>query len=523
MNVPRDQDAGSVGDQVEVMEFLMNPQVHAGSEPVQRIDTHAAHVFLCGQSALKIKRPVTYDYLDFSSLDRRREMLTRELELNHPTAPRIYKDVVPIVRQPDNSLALGGSGEPVEWVLRMWRFPSDAEFAAIVERGELTDALAERLGFAIADYHRSSESRYNNGSVLIRDILEELRTAFATMLPELERDRVETYLAKCDTHFEAVAELLAQRSGSGHVRRAHGDLHLGNIVLIDGKPVPFDALEFDKILGICDVLYDLAFLVMDLQHRTLRRAANIVLNGYLYASRGTEDAGLAAFPLFLAVRAGIRAMVDVQTDRACGTPGRLKIDARRFLEDSNAALSRPPARLIAVGGRSGSGKTSLARSLSALFGASPGAVHIRSDLERKAIFCVDPLTHLPPDSYSTTVNRQVHERLRMRAETILASGHSVLLDAVYLTPSERAVLAELARRLGVPFDGVWLETDPERLIHRVAARLEDASDANETVVRQQLRSDAGTIEWTRIDASGSRENTFKAAREALGLRPGLPV
>lgn len=508
---------GPDGDQSEIVSFLMDPGHYGETEPVERVETHAAYVFLCGAHAFKIKRAVKYDYLDFSTLDRRRAALLRELELNRPNAPMIYEEVVGITRDPEGVLEIGGTGEPVEWLLKMARFSTENEFLNIASRGELTDALADQLGQSIAAYHFNSEPRDADGAELIADIIEELRVAFETMEEELGAERIARYVRGCEESFARVAGLLSTRSETGHVRRCHGDLHLCNIVLIDDRPVPFDALEFDEVLGTCDVLYDLAFLVMDLRHQGLDRAANMVLNGYLYAERGMEDPGIAAFPLFLAVRAGIRAMVDIQTDRICGKPGRKTEGARRFLDESITALAPPAPRLVAVGGRSGSGKTSLARSLAPQFGTAPGAVHLRSDLERKAIFCVNPLTHLPPDSYTETVNRHVHERLRIRADTILRTGHSVVIDAVFTTPEEREALESLAARLAIPFDGIWLYTRAENLLERVADRVDDASDADETVVRLQLGIDIGPIDWIQIDASGRPEETLQEACAALGF------
>ncbi|MEM8570039.1 MAG: AAA family ATPase [Pseudomonadota bacterium] len=504
-------------DQREAIAFLMNAPIEGVDDEVERVETHAGMVFLRGDRAFKIKRAVKYDYLDFTRLDTRERMLRRELELNHRVGPQIYEDVVPITREPDGNLALDGSGVPVEWVLQMARFSNEDEFSRIAARKELTDPLADRLGRATAEYHTHAQPRECDGATLIADIIEELQVAFVTMTQELGPARVDAFNTGCIEALERVSGLLSTRSASGHVRRCHGDLHLSNIVLLEGCPVPFDALEFDEVLGTCDVLYDLAFLVMDLRHQRLERAANMVLNAYLYSERGMEDPGIEAFPLFLAVRGGIRAMICVQTDLACGTPGKSNDEARAYLDEAISALAPPKPRLIAIGGRSGSGKTSLSRKLAPLFGAAPGAVHLRSDLERKAIFCVDPLTRLPADSYTKTVNKHVHERLRIRADTILSTGYSVLLDAVFTTPSERVALADLAQKHGVPFDGLWLKTDASRLLARVSARDGDASDADETVVRLQLGVDAGSIEWTKIDASGSKEDTIALAFEALGF------
>ena len=439
-------------NQDDVIRFLEDPATHDGAE-VNRVETHGAHVFLAGASALKIKRAVRYDYMDFSTLEARERMLRRELELNRPAAPEIYRDVVPVTRAGDG-LALDGDGEPVEWVLRMWRFPDGAELSELAGRGEITDALAEELGRVVADYHGQAPERDGDGAELIDAIVTELEDAFGGMRDALGADRVASFRDRVRAALDAVGPVLSRRSSHGRVRRCHGDLHLRNIVMIDGRPVPFDALEFDETLGTCDILYDLAFLVMDLQHRGLDRAANIVLNAWLYAEQGDEDQALAALPLFLAIRAGIRAMVDVQTDAASHQEGRSNEDARAYLDYALQVLDGTPAVLVAVGGLSGTGKTTLARPLAPEIGRAPGAVHLRSDLERKAMAGVGPLEHLPDEAYTAAAGRDVYDRLLSRAETILDAGQSVILDATFLDPEERdergdVVLDLVQERVGV--------------------------------------------------------------------------
>jgi aminoglycoside phosphotransferase family enzyme/predicted kinase len=500
-------------DQSEVIRFLMDPATHGGAVP-EHVETHGAHVFLAGDVALKIKRAAKYDYMDFSTLALRERMIRRELELNRPAAPMIYRDVLPVTRE-DGRLALGGSGEPVEWALRMWRFPQENELSEVAARGELDDRLAEDLGQRIADYHARAPLRTADGAALIAAILDELDTAFATMVDDLGGKRLSEFRGAARAALEAVTPLLAARGAGGHVRRCHGDLHLGNIVLNDGRPVLYDALEFDEELGTCDVLYDLAFLIMDLRHRGLARAANLTLNAWLFAWDGAEDAGLAALPLFLAVRAAIRAMVEVQTDMAAGHPGQCRADARAYLDEALAVLSPARPRLVAVGGVSGSGKTTLGRRLAPEIGAAPGAVHLRSDLERKRLAGVDPTARLPAEAYGAAAGDAVYARLLERAETLLEAGRSVLLDATWLSPERRAGAEALARRAGVPFIGLWLEAPETILKARVTRRQGDASDADAVVVSRQLQGAAGAAGWLRIDAAGPPETTLASALAAL--------
>ncbi|SES09665.1 hypothetical protein SAMN04490244_105332 [Tranquillimonas rosea] len=502
-----------MAEQDDVIAFLSDPATHGGAE-VNTVETHGAFVFLAGDNALKVKRDVAYDYMDFSTLESRETMLRRELDLNRPAAPEIYRDVVPVTRDGDG-LALNGDGEPVEWVLRMSRFDTEDELSRVAERGELSDDLADALGSVVAGYHRDAPRRDADGATLIAEIVDELATAFDRMRHELGSDEVDVFIARLRAEHATQAALLTRRGEAGRVRRCHGDLHLRNLVLIEGRPVPFDALEFDETLGTCDVLYDLAFLLMDLRHRGLGAQANRTLNAWLRESDEADDAGLAALPLFLAVRAAIRAMVDVQTDAAAGHEGQSTDDARAYLAEAIGDLAPRAPRLVAVGGLSGTGKTTVARGLAPHVGAGVGAVHLRSDVERKRLAGVDPLTRLSPDAYDSASAAQVYDRLSGRAAALLAAGQSVVIDATCLDPGERDALRRLAEGAEVPFTGLWLEADAEVLARRVSDRHGDASDADAEVVAKQAERDIGPLDWERVDAGGPPETVIAAARARL--------
>lgn len=503
--------------QAEVISFLSDGKNLPDHGPVDVVRTHGAIVFLSGATAYKIKRDVRYDYLDFSSLQKRHDMLKRELELNAPTAPSIYRDVIAVTRDEDGYLHLGGTGDVVEWVLRMHRFDTANELDKIAERGALDDALAATLGEMVAEYHRSTDLRKQTpGSHLIEAIIDELNTAFATMHGDLVAEQVARYRTAMEGAFRTVRATLDARGQAGHVRRCHGDLHLRNIVLLEGVPTLFDALEFDGTLGTCDVLYDLAFLLMDLRHNGLHRAANITLNSYLMHARCTEHyAALSLLPLFLSIRAAIRAMVGVQTARFNPDDATLLPQARAYLASALAYLDPAPARLISIGGLSGTGKTVLAASLAPQIGAAPGAVHLRSDLERKALFDVSPLTPLPQAAYGPEVNAQVYDIMREKARGILSGGHSVVLDATWLDEDERASLPVLAQQCGGQFNGFWLAAETTVLETRVSARRNDASDADVTVVRKQVAQTTVQTSWSQIDASAPPGETLSHVQKLL--------
>ncbi len=517
--------ASSSDTQTEAVGFLKDPATHPPGDKVEVIETHAAFVFLAGADAYKIKRAVRYDYLDYSTLARRRDALQREIELNSPAAPSIYRDVLAITREEDGHLALDGAGKPVEWVLRMNRFRTEDELVNVAERGDLDMPLAEALGHSIAQYHAMAEPRSGKpGSILIRQILDELDREFQGLTDAFASADINTFLNGARDRLVRTEALLDARTEAGHVRRCHGDLHLRNIVLIEGRPVPFDALEFDEELGTCDVLYDLAFLLMDFRHRGLDPAANFTLNTYLRtATANAQLAGLAALPLFLAVRAAISAMVAAQTARARGSDADLDADGRRYLAEACAALTPPAPVLVAIGGLSGTGKTSLARSLAPSLGPIPGAVHLRSDIERKTMLGVSAETRLPDSAYSPEMSEKVYARLENQARTATGAGHAAIADAVYLAPDERRDIAAVAERLGVPFLGLWLEAARDVMVTRVETRQGDASDADARTIEMQLEQATGDVNWVRLDASGSLEETLELAISALNAHAGSGV
>jgi aminoglycoside phosphotransferase family enzyme/predicted kinase len=509
-------------EQAEAVAFLSNTANLPGAGPVETIRTHCALVFLAGPNAYKIKRAVRYDYLDYSTLEQRRQMLLRELELNTPQAPEIYRDVIALSRGANGQLTLGGNGQPIEWVLRMSRFDTDKQLDRIVDQGALTDALTQALSEAVVTYHTAApDRRQADGANLISAIVDELNHAFADMGTELGANRIDEFRRATARILPHLDQLLRQRAWAGHVRRFHGDLHLRNVALVQGRPVLFDALEFDETLGTGDVLYDLAFLVMDLLHRGQHRSANIVLNSYLASSAEPDhETGLAAFPLFLGIRAAIRAMVVVQTGVLAKDSRSDPDDARAYLDQALAFLAPAPIRLIAVGGLSGTGKTTVAAALAPSLGRAPGAVHLRSDLERKRLFGVDAAIRLPAEAYSQAISAQVHTRMCARAERILRAGHSVVMDATYLLEADRAALAGLAGRVGVQLEGLWLDAPLPTLQMRVSQRKNDASDADAEVVRAQAVTTVPPLDWTKIDASGDPEAAVRAASASLSGQQG---
>jgi aminoglycoside phosphotransferase family enzyme/predicted kinase len=503
--------------QQAVIDFLGQPASHGGA-PVKRIDTHAATVFLAGTRALKIKRAVRFPFLDYSTLDRRKAACAAELAVNHPFAPAIYRRVVPITREPDGTLAIGGQGEPVEWVVEMARFDETQTLDHLADAGRIDGALADELGRAVARAHAAAPVVKNSGFVnTLAEIIAQ-NDAELRAVPELFPTEAVTALTDATrAAFERVRALLSKRERAGRVARYHGDLHLGNIVLLDGVPVLFDAIEFNPRIATGDVLYDLAFLLMDLVERGLRPAANVVFNRYLTETRHVADLdALAALPLFLSLRAAIRAKVTAARRALTAAHAGTEQNARGYFALAGKLLAPPAPKLVAVGGLSGTGKSLLARELAADILPVPGAVVLRSDVERKVLFGIAETGRLPETAYTPDVTIQVYAVLADKARRVIGAGHSTIVDAVFANAGERVAIAEAAA--GATFLGLFLTANLATRISRVGGRQGDASDADAAIARRQEGYDLGAMQWTLVDASGSPEHTLQRAREALASR-----
>ena len=507
------------GGQHDVIAFLGSPAAHGGAA-VERIETHSALVFLAGGRALKLKRAVRFDYLDFSTPALRRAACEAEVRINRRTAPAIYRGVVPITLEADGRLALGGAGPALDWCVDMARFDQDALLDRLAARDALDLDIARRLAASVARFHLAAERRTNHGGRDgMRWVIEGNAAGFAefgrTLLPAAS---CADLTAAARRELARHGDLLEGRRTAGFVRQCHGDLHLRNIVLLDGSPTPFDAIEFNDEIACVDVLYDLAFLLMDLWRRGLRQHANVVLGGYL--AQTDDFAGVALLPLFLSCRAAVRAKTSataaaLQTDaaRRC----ELEALARDYLAMAADLLRPVPAALIAIGGRSGSGKSTLAQAVAPGTGRVPGAIVLRSDEIRKAQFGVQPHERLDPGGYSAEASARVYRALVDRARSSLQAGHSVVVDAACLRPADRsAIEAAAAAAAGTAFVGLWLDAPPAVLMARVAARSADVSDADAPVVQAQLHADVGEMHWARVDAAVGPAAVLADAQHRIG-------
>ena len=489
-------------DQAAVIDFLGSPATHGGA-PVERIDTHGSIVFLAGDRAWKLKRAVQYDYMDFSTAIRRRACCEAEVRINRRAAPALYRGVVPVTREPDGRLKLRGSGTPIEWVVEMNRFDQEQLLDRLAGRSALGCDLMPPLARAILGFHGGAARRPDHGGAAgMAWVVDGNAAAFAELAATLDPEACGRITEHARAEIERRRALLDLRRAGGLVRQCHGDLHLRNIVLLNGCPTLFDAVEYTDQIACIDVLYDLAFLLMDLWRRHLPAHANTVWNTYL--SDAGDHSGLALLPLFLSCRAAVRAKTSATAARFQSEPARraaLEGDAREYLAMAERLLHPPAPSIIAIGGLSGSGKSTLAKGLAPSVGAVPGALVIRSDEIRKRMCGVAPLERLGADGYTPEVSARVYGAAIAQAAAAVGAGHAVIVDAVFANPSDRDALERAATAASVPFRGLWLEAPQETLIERSQQRRHDVSDADASIIQSQLARDPGTIRWQVVDAS----------------------
>lgn len=500
----------TTNDQQPVFDFLATR-----TGDVKRIDTHAASVFLSGDRALKVKRAVRFLFLDFSTLERRKAACEAEIEVNKPYAPKVYRGVVAITREADGTLAIDGKGTPIEYAVDMARFDETQTLDHVADRSLIDDALADRLGRAVAKAHKIAPVRRDaNFATALDEIIAQNDSELAGSVNLFETSAVTALTAASRAALERLRPLLDAREHAGHVRRCHGDLHLGNLVLVDNEPMLFDAIEFNDKLAIIDRFYDLAFLLMDLIERGLAPLATTVLNRYLSETGDDSDLeALALLPLLMSLRAAIRAKVTAARQNRGAT---LDQRARDYFALAQRLIAPPAPQLIAVGGLSGTGKSVLARALAAHVPPLPGAVWLRSDVIRKHLFGKIGISAeseaLPKEAYSPEVTKKVYTILAAKAARIIAGGHSAIADAVFARASERT---DIERAAPQAFRGLFLTADLNTRLARVGGRTGDASDADARIARAQEEYDLGDLAWTTIDASGTPDETLRKARAVL--------
>ncbi|MCO6430821.1 MAG: AAA family ATPase [Deltaproteobacteria bacterium] len=494
--------------------FLLDPSsYHHAVEAVEHIETHISEIFLAGPQAYKIKKPLKLDFLDFSTLEKRRFYCERELKLNRRFAPELYEEVVAITDK-EGSYAFGGEGRAAEYAVKMKRFDDNSLFTELLSRGLLTDKLLSEVVMQIAAFHSRAEHTpkfwgFDEVSRIVRENIAGIKKDGAEIVDLHLVERLNTLF---ESELLTLKELIERRRQTS-VKSLHGDLHLRNIALLEGQPVIFDGIEFSDELSCCDVSADLAFLLMDLTYRGAPDLSNLALNDYLENSGDYE--GTRLLPLYLSYRAAVRCKISCIEHATLEEPGRRSHAAHSAVSHLELALKfilKDTPRVIAIGGLSGSGKTTLGRAISRIV----NGVHLRSDVIRKQLLGLHPLTKAPESAYSPEITTRTYEAMRRYAIPALEAGYSVVLDAVHMNPAEREAAEGVARKFKIPFLGIWCSTDIATARERVSARTRDASDADQSVIEKQFQQQCGEMKWKVIDTRLSLNKLHSLAQSVIG-------
>ncbi|MCG7200909.1 AAA family ATPase [Marinobacter pelagius] len=475
-----------------LIQALQNPALY--EHPVRDfrvIETHISQVILTGDYAYKIKKPMDFGFLDFSTLERRKHFCEEELRLNRRLASRLYLDVLPITGTPDQPV-IGGEGEPFEYVIRMREFDQGQLFDRLQERGQLTPELLATAARQAAEFHDQLPPVAEDKPLGTPDaVYAAMQENFDQIRPLIDD---KTLLAQLDnleawtrTTFDRHRDLIARRRENGFVRECHGDLHLANITVFEGEVTVFDCIEFNEPFRWIDVINDLAFLLMDLESRGEPALANRVLNTYL-EYRGDFEA-LPLLPLYKAYRAMVRAKIalftlgnpDLSEDEKSGLMQRYRSYAQ--LAEDYSIIPNP--YLLATTGLSASGKSCV----SAAMAGELGLIRLRSDVERKRLHGLGPLADSKSDTgeglYTPEATTLTYQRLADLSEQLLAAGIPVVIDAACLKQSERDLFASVAEEQAVPFALLHCEAPEELRRQWIRSRSGDASEATEELLDAQ--------------------------------------
>lgn len=487
-----------------LVQSLQNPKCY--SHPVSHVtlvETHISWVFLTGQYVYKIKKPVLFSFVDFSTLEKRRWFCEEEVRLNRRLAPQLYLGVVSITGSPSDP-RIDGDGRAFEWAVKMKQFPPDQEFHHLLKTGNLDDSVVRELAIDIGTFHGRLEPAgdpllYGEPDMVWRPIAECFEDIPLAALPVRIQSCMQDIKEWTNQEWKRLRPILRERQSSGQIRECHGDLHLGNIALFEGRTCVFDALEFKPGLRWIDVISEVAFLVMDLESRDRVDLAYWFLNCYLEVTG--DYAGMSVFRLYEVYRALVRAKVAglrlAQVEP--GSPVREDFleEIIRYVELANRLVMSAPPMLILMHGVSGTGKTSVSTEVVKAL----GAVRVRSDVERKRIYAEQRKIvrgqGTSTSLYAPDMTRATYDRLWDLANRMLQAGCSVVVDATFLESAQRQSFIRLAheRQVSIVILDVW--APDEVLAERIASRARqqtDASDATIGVMEQQKAKEEALTE-----------------------------
>lgn len=485
----------------------LGERLRAAGHAVERIDTHISTVLLAGDAAYKLKKPVDFGFVDFTSAARRCHFCQREVELNRRFAPDLYLGV--------ETLAGAAAGEDDECMVHMRRFDLAATLDRLLPAGRVDGAMIARFARTLAATHAAgaapaADAGFGRPALVARQILATLEAPLADTLPAGLAGQLSTRVAALGPRFAA-------RRAAGHVRDCHGDLHLSNVVCLAGELHAFDCIEFDDALRVIDTLADAAFLLMDLDHHGGGELANVFFNDYLEAS-GDVD-GLDLLPVYLAYRSLIRAKVALlggaDDAAARARAARHVALAARYLEPAGRA------GLVITHGLSGSGKSHAARRLA----TRRGFLQLRSDVERRRIagleLDADSASPAGAGLYTRAHSQATYAHLAACARRALAAGFSVIVDAAFLERDQRRVFGKLAAELGAPFHVLACSAPLEELRARIETRRARGDDPSEATLEVLERQQAA-VEPPVADEHTLCITPDELARDEVCARLGRP-
>jgi len=476
----------------DLIRALQNPELY--DHPVQRfqvLETHISWVILTGDYAYKIKKPMDFGFLNFSTLDRRKHFCEEELRLNKRLADSLYLEVLPITGSAGAPL-LGGSGEAFEYAIRMRQFDQHELFDKQQERGELDAGQLASLARQVAEFHETlppvpDDKPLGTPAAVFAGMQENFDQIRPMIDDEALLNQIDHLEAWTRATFERLQPLIEQRRAEGFVRECHGDLHLANITVYEGEVTVFDCIEFSEPFRWIDVINDLAFLLMDLESRGENRLASVVLNHYL-EYRGDFQA-LPLLNLYKAYRAMVRGKIALFTMANPSLSDSEKADLmqrfREYARLAEAYSSIPNPYLLATTGLSASGKSAISKDMA----AELGLVRLRSDVERKRLYGLGPLddskSGIGQNLYTEEANQRTYQRLAELARELLLAGMPVIVDAACLKQQERELLTEVAESLGLPFALIHCEAPEQTRRQWIRERAGDASEASEELLEAQ--------------------------------------
>ena len=488
---PAGQSSEALASTATMVHALDNPL--AFGHPVgnlRLIETHISWVILTGDYVYKIKKPVDFGFLDFSTLDKRRHFCHEELRLNQRFAPGIYLDVVEI-RGTFDAPCLHGSGEVIDYAVKMNEFSQQDLLSHHAAEKTLTSSMVDAIADRVTQLHAAADvatgaSEYGSAPG-VRHWSAENMEHLATTVPD---SLMPSAFVRLQTWYRDNAPLLDQverRKADGYVRECHGDLHLGNMALIDNQVIPFDCIEFNPELRWIDTLSEAAFVAMDLQARGYPGFCWRFINRYLEDNEDYEAIGLLRY--YVIYRALVRAKVEaLQVDAAQKPSAQAFSTAFTYLKLADSWATRHGVGIIIMHGLSGSGKSTVAAQLVEAL----GAIRLRSDVVRKQLFKLssdaDSGSAIAQGIYSEDSTRKTYRRLEQLTEIITAARFCVIVDATFLEEARRRQFLQLQSGLRCARIIVNCEAPEATLRKRITERKNDPSEANLDVLERQIRT-----------------------------------